>query len=185
MNGPGHPKPAPVCPEPKVFIGQIPLESTQEQVFALFQKYGTIKKCAVISGPDGRSKGCAMVTYEHWGEAELAVEHENGTANLGGARTLLVKFADPPRGRGDGPVMGIAPKKLFVGQVRCSSTRLPPARSATRLLRALSAFRCVRHASMVHSHATTVCMQMQCDTRVCGTPVAMRITGVAVGSLIL
>ncbi|KAG2450180.1 hypothetical protein HYH02_000282 [Chlamydomonas schloesseri] len=110
-------KPEAVCAEPKVFVGQVPHEVTQDQVFALFSKYGTIKKCALITGPDGRSKGCAMVTYDRWAEAELAIEHENGTANLGGGRTLLVKFADPPRGRGDGPVMGVAPKKLFVGQI--------------------------------------------------------------------
>ncbi|GIL73244.1 hypothetical protein Vretimale_4842 [Volvox reticuliferus] len=113
----GMQKPEAVCAEPKVFVGQVPHEVTQEQVFALFSKYGTIKKCALITGQDGRSKGCAMVTYDRWAEAELAIEHENGTANLGGGRTLLVKFADPPRGRGDGPVMGVAPKKLFVGQI--------------------------------------------------------------------
>lgn len=113
----GMQKPEAVCAEPKVFVGQVPHEVTQEQVFSLFSKYGTIKKCALITGQDGRSKGCAMVTFERWAEAELAIEHENGTANLGGGRTLLVKFADPPRGRGDGPVMGVAPKKLFVGQV--------------------------------------------------------------------
>ncbi|KAG2500011.1 hypothetical protein HYH03_002293 [Edaphochlamys debaryana] len=113
----GMQKPEAVCAEPKIFVGQIPHETTQEQVYALFSKYGTIKKCALITGQDGRSKGCSMVTFERWSEAELAIEHENGTANLGGGRTLLVKFADPPRGRGDGPVMGVAPKKLFVGQI--------------------------------------------------------------------
>lgn len=100
-----------------MFIGQIPFESTQEQVYQLFSQYGTIQKCAVITGPDGRSKGCAMVTYSRWSEAEAAVDAENGTMNLGAGKVILVKFANPPRGRGDGPVVGIAPKKLFVGQV--------------------------------------------------------------------
>lgn len=122
----GMQKPEAVCAEPKVFVGQVPHEVTQDQIFALFSKYGTIKKCALITGPDGRSKGCAMVTYDRWAEAELAIEHENGTANLGGGRTLLVKFADPPRGRGDGPVMGVAPKKLFVGQVCVGCVRARP-----------------------------------------------------------
>ena len=94
----------------------IPHEATSEDVQTLFQQYGTIRKCTIITGPDGRSKGCAMVLFERWTAAEAAVERENGTSNLGGPKPMVVKFADPPR-RGDGPVVGITPKKLFVGQV--------------------------------------------------------------------
>jgi hypothetical protein len=133
--GSHYPNNPPVCPEPKVFVGQIPFESTTADVQALFAKYGTIRSCLVISGPDGRSKGCAMILYATWTEAEQAVEAENGTTHLGGSKPMVVKFADPPR-RGDGPVVGIAPKKLFVGQVRagCSGWRMcgrqaPPTRS--------------------------------------------------------
>ena len=32
-----------VSPEPKVFVGQAPIEATQEDVFNLFSKYGTIQ----------------------------------------------------------------------------------------------------------------------------------------------
>ena len=32
------------------------------------------------------------------------------------SQPMVVKFADPPK-RSDGPVVGIAPRKLFVGQV--------------------------------------------------------------------
>lgn len=114
--------PEPVCPEPKVFAGQIPFEATQEQVYSLFSKYGSVQKCAVITGPDGRSKGCAMITYARWAEAEVAVEAENGSSNLGGSKPILVKMANPPRHRGDGPIVGVAPKKLFIGQVRGKHT---------------------------------------------------------------
>jgi CUG-BP- and ETR3-like factor len=133
MAGPIPSKPDAVCSEPKVFVGQVPIECTQEQVFQLFSKYGTVKKCALITAPDGRSKGCAMVTYDRWAEAETAIEQENNTTNLGGGRTLLVKFADPPRGRGDGPVTGVAPKKLFIGQVTptASVTCLVPSSFST------------------------------------------------------
>lgn len=68
-----------------------------------------------MTGPDGRSKGAAMVIYDKWAEVELAVESENGTMNLGGGKPLVVRIADPPKR--DGPLVGIAPKKLFVGQV--------------------------------------------------------------------
>uniref|UniRef100_A0A7S0R583 RRM domain-containing protein n=1 Tax=Chlamydomonas leiostraca TaxID=1034604 RepID=A0A7S0R583_9CHLO len=106
----------PVCPEPKVFAGQIPFESTTQDVQNLFAQYGNIRSCQVITGPDGRSKGCAMILYSTWTEAELAVENENGTQHLGGQKPMVVKFADPPK-RGDGPIVGIAAKKLFVGQI--------------------------------------------------------------------
>lgn len=115
---------AAVCPEPKVFVGQLPLESSRDQVTQLFSQYGNIKNCVIITHADGRSKGAAMVLYDTWAEAELAIETENGTMNLGGSRPLVVRFADPPK-RGDGPIMGIAPRKLFVGQVR--SARMRPA----------------------------------------------------------
>lgn len=108
----------PVGNEPKVFMGQVPPEATADQIQTLMSRYGTVVKATLITTPDGRSKGCAMVLFSKWGEAELAIEHENGTTNLGGTKALVVRFADPPK-RGDaaGPVVGIAPKKLFIGQV--------------------------------------------------------------------
>eukprot|EP00200_Dunaliella_tertiolecta_P016660 CAMPEP_0202419750 /NCGR_PEP_ID=MMETSP1128-20130828/49460_1 /ASSEMBLY_ACC=CAM_ASM_000463 /TAXON_ID=3047 /ORGANISM="Dunaliella tertiolecta, Strain CCMP1320" /LENGTH=484 /DNA_ID=CAMNT_0049027705 /DNA_START=3867 /DNA_END=5322 /DNA_ORIENTATION=+ len=54
--------------------------------------------------------------FNSWTQAELAIEGENNTTHLGGSKPMVVKFADPPK-RGDGPIMGIAPKKLFVGQI--------------------------------------------------------------------
>ncbi|MEW5303084.1 MAG: hypothetical protein WDW38_001409 [Sanguina aurantia] len=113
----------PICNEPKVFMGQVPPEATADQVQALMSRYGTILKTTVITTPDGRSKGCVMVLFSKFSEAEMAIEHENGTTNLGGTKALVVRFADPPK-RGDaaGPVVGIAPKKLFVGQIPSSVT---------------------------------------------------------------
>jgi CUG-BP- and ETR3-like factor len=113
---------APCASEPKLFIGQVPLEATQADLFQLFSRYGTVKTCVVIQGPDGRSKGCAKVLFERWSEAEAACDEQNGSTSLGGTKPMVVKFADPPkRGGPDGSSGGIAPKKLFVGQVRRSA----------------------------------------------------------------
>ena len=57
-----------------------------------------------------------MIIFSKFSEVELAVEGENGTTNLGGTKPLVVRSADPPKRDGLGSV-GIAPKKLFVGQV--------------------------------------------------------------------
>jgi hypothetical protein len=109
----------PVCAEPKLFVGGLRFDATQDDVSALFAKHGPLRTCVLLKHADtGRSKGCAMVAYEKWAHAETAAEAENGGAELAGeGRTLIVKFADPSRRAEDGRVVGVTPKKLFVGQV--------------------------------------------------------------------
>jgi RNA recognition motif-containing protein len=121
-----HPLPAmlqldPVCAEPKLFVGGLRFEVSREEVFNHFSQYGPIRTCVLLKHQDtGKSKGCAMVLYSKWGHAEAAVTSENGTASpLSGPRQLIVKFADPQRRQEDGVLVGVTPKKLFVGQVLC------------------------------------------------------------------
>jgi hypothetical protein len=65
----------------------------------------------------GKSKGCAMVLFESWANAEAAVASENGIASpLTAPRPAVVKFADPQRNE-HGVLCGVTPKKLFIGQV--------------------------------------------------------------------
>lgn len=111
----------PVCAEPKLFIGSLRFEVTREEVFQHFSQYGPIRTCVLLKHQDtGKSKGCAMVLFTRWAHAEAAVTTENGTASpLSGPRMLIVKFADPQRRQEDGVLVGVTPKKLFVGQVLC------------------------------------------------------------------
>lgn len=110
-----------VNPEPKLFIGQLLPSLGQGDVVARFCQYGPVKNCTLMVNPEsGKSKGCAMVTYERFAHAEAALAVENGSFYLSGDRPLVVKFADPTR-KEDGRVVGITPKKLFVGQVVCAS----------------------------------------------------------------
>jgi len=103
--------------EPKLFIGQLLPTVTREDVFNRFSMYGAIKNVTLlINNSTGKSKGCAMVTYERFAHAEAAIAAEDGSFNLSGDRKLVVKFADPTR-KEDGRWHGITPKKLFVGQV--------------------------------------------------------------------
>jgi len=103
--------------EPKLFIGQLLPSVTQADIVARFSMYGAVKNCTLMVNPEtGKSKGCAMITYERFSHAEAAMQSEDGTFYLSGDRKLVVKFADPTR-KEDGRVVGIAPKKLFVGQV--------------------------------------------------------------------
>jgi hypothetical protein len=171
-----------VCSEPKVFVGQLPPEATQQDVTRVFEQYGAIRSCGLI-GAQASGPRCAMVSaarrrrraprsqrdtpssrsaaarrqrapcqlathpagpraqvlFDKWSQAEAAVESEQGKSSLGGSKPLVVRFADPPRrgGAGGGPgAAGIAPKKLFVGQVRGGiRDGAPAARGADRRAR--------------------------------------------------
>ena len=112
----------PVCAEPKIFVGGLKFELTRDDVYQHFQQYGYVRSCVLLKHADtGRSKGCAMVLYTTWADAEKAVEAEavNGTSDLSGPRQLTVKFADPQKRPEDGVLVGVTPKKLFIGQVLC------------------------------------------------------------------
>lgn len=101
-----------VAPEPKVFVGQVPVESTEEQLRELMQAHGEVQSLTIPRKSDSRR--FAMVTFDKWAQAEAAVEALHGTCSLGGQKPLVVRFADPPKGD---DARGIFPKKLFVGQV--------------------------------------------------------------------
>ena len=66
---------------------------------------------------------CDVVLFAKWGEAEAAAEMLEGTTRLSGGqgRPLVVHFANPRKmPPGQPPEGGLAPKKLFVGQVHKS-----------------------------------------------------------------
>jgi CUG-BP- and ETR3-like factor len=105
-----------VASEPKLFVGQVPLEATEEQLSEVMRAYGEV--CHVtIPKKHNQPQTCrfAMVTFVKWAGAEAAAQALHGTTSLGGAKPLVVRFADPPRGDDS---RGIVPKKLFVGQAR-------------------------------------------------------------------
>lgn len=118
--GPRQPDSEPVAAEPRLFVGQVPTDKTAEDLQPLFQSYGVIRNLHMVKQANGRSAGCAMVLYEKFAEAEAAMEAHNGITVLEGGkgRPLVVHFANPRKG-GPGQVAeaGIAPKKLFIGQV--------------------------------------------------------------------
>ena len=111
----------PVASEPRLFVGQVPTDKTAEDLAPLFEPFGVIKNLHLVKGPDGKSRGCAMVLYEKWSQAEAAMEAHDGKTVLEGGknRPLVVHFANPRKANPAGlpPEQGVAPKKVFVGQV--------------------------------------------------------------------
>lgn len=108
-----------VCSEPKLFVGGLRYEVTQDDLRDHFSKYGAIRSASLlVHHATGKSKGCAMVLFDRWTDAEAAVAAENGLpTDLSAPRAAVVKFADPQRNE-HGALCGVTPKKLFIGQVR-------------------------------------------------------------------
>ena len=105
-----------------LFVGQLPSDRGEADLTALFSPFGAVERVTMLRGPEGRSKGCAMVQFQRWAEAEAAMDGVNGTSPWeppSKARPLVVHFANPrraPTGQPSEPA--ITPRKLFVGQVR-------------------------------------------------------------------
>lgn len=91
----------------------------------VFAAYGEIEKVSLVRGPDNKSRGCCMVQFKRWADAERAMHSVNGTSPLenGKGRPLVCHFANPRRTVGSQmSETAIAPRKLFVGQIPKTST---------------------------------------------------------------
>lgn len=104
---------------------KVPSDVREEDLWPLFTPFGTVRNLHLLKGSDGKPRGCAMVLFQRWSQAEAAAEALDGQLCLetGGQRKpLVVHFANPRRAPPGQPAEpGIAPRKLFVGQVRPAS----------------------------------------------------------------
>ncbi len=86
----------------KIYVGNLPFSSTDEEVRALFATYGEVLSCALPTDRDtGRPRGFGFVEMDD-SNASQAIGALNGTEF--GGRTLTVNEARPrePRGGGGG-----------------------------------------------------------------------------------
>ena len=103
-------------------VAKVPAGAVEEDLLPLFTPFGTVRNLHLLKGSDGKPRGCAMVLFQRWAQAEAAAEALDGSICLetGGqsAKPLVVHFANPRRAPPGQPAEpGIAPRKLFVGQV--------------------------------------------------------------------
>lgn len=94
----------------KLYVGNLPYSTTDEDLRTLFAEFGTVESTAVISDREtGRSKGFGFVELSSKEEADKAIEALNGKDQ--GGRNLVVNEARPreerprdgaPRGNGGG-----------------------------------------------------------------------------------
>ena len=80
--------------EAKLYVGNLPYQTTEEDLRSLFAQAGTVKSVALIKDREtGRSKGFAFVEMETQAEAEKAISMFNGSQL--NARALTVNIARP------------------------------------------------------------------------------------------
>jgi RNA recognition motif-containing protein len=82
----------PVAYKHKLFVGQLPFEATEQDLWVMFAPLGDVLELAVLRS-QGRSKGCAFLTYAAREQAEAAIAALNGR-QIGPSKKLVVRFAD-------------------------------------------------------------------------------------------
>lgn len=76
----------------KLFIGQIPFEATEHDLWPVFSPLGDVLELSVLRS-QGRSKGCAFLTYATESQAQAAIAAFHGRS-IGNSKKLVIKFAD-------------------------------------------------------------------------------------------
>jgi RNA recognition motif-containing protein len=56
----------------------VPFEAQESDLWPVFNELGTIQELVILKNPQGRSKGCAFLTYESRASAEAAIDQING-----------------------------------------------------------------------------------------------------------
>ena len=85
----------------KIYVGNLPFSSTQEDLEALFGRHGTVESVNVITDREtGRPRGFAFVEMENASDADDAIRALDGS-NLEG-RDIRVNEAQDRRGGGGG-----------------------------------------------------------------------------------
>jgi RNA recognition motif-containing protein len=85
----------------KLYVGNLPYSTTEEDLRNLFAQYGNVESVAVITDRDtGRSKGFGFVEFGDDNEARNAISALSGQEY--GGRALTVNEARPKTGGGGG-----------------------------------------------------------------------------------
>ncbi|CAF1424011.1 unnamed protein product [Adineta steineri] len=103
LNGSHHPiqmKPADTenRNERKLFVGMVSKNLDEQNIRTIFQSYGTIEDCTVLRDANGKSRGCAFVTFQKRQCALNAIKSMHQSQTMEGCSSpLVVKFADTPK----------------------------------------------------------------------------------------
>jgi cold-inducible RNA-binding protein len=85
----------------KLYVGNLPYNTSEEDLRNLFAQYGNVDSVAIITDRDtGRSKGFGFVEFGDDNEARAAISALSGQEY--GGRALTVNEARPKTGGGGG-----------------------------------------------------------------------------------
>jgi len=85
----------------KLYVGNLPYNTSEEDLRTLFSQHGTVESVAVITDREtGRSKGFGFVEFADDNEARNAISGLSGQEF--GGRALTVNEARPKPGGGGG-----------------------------------------------------------------------------------
>ncbi len=86
----------------KLYIGNLPFSSTEEELKELFSRHGTVESVAVITDREtGRPRGFAFVEMEEASAAQDAIQALDGS-DLGGRNIKVNEAQERTRGGGGG-----------------------------------------------------------------------------------
>ena len=89
----------------RIYVGNLPFATTEDDLTALLSSYGKVKKVTVVRDKiDGRPKGFAFVEMEEDDSALAAIEGLDGSSV--GGRTVKVSEARPSTGGDRGSYSG-------------------------------------------------------------------------------
>jgi RNA recognition motif-containing protein len=84
-----------------IYVGNLPWQTTTDDLYALFQQYGTVQRAQVVTDREtGRSRGFGFVEMPNDPEAQAAIQALNNQQFNG--RPLTVNVAQPRQGGAGG-----------------------------------------------------------------------------------
>uniref|UniRef100_A0A1I8ET05 RRM domain-containing protein n=1 Tax=Wuchereria bancrofti TaxID=6293 RepID=A0A1I8ET05_WUCBA len=79
----------------KLFVGMLNKKLTEDDVREMFAQFGHIEDCTVLKDSEGKSRGCAFVTFAHRSCAQQAIKQVHLSQTMEGcSKPIVVKFAD-------------------------------------------------------------------------------------------
>ncbi|KAF2198432.1 hypothetical protein GQ43DRAFT_443347 [Delitschia confertaspora ATCC 74209] len=80
-------------PNRQLYIGNLFFEVTEDQLKAIFSRFGPIEELRLIRGPNGNSRGFGYITFENLADATAAVENLDMQVFEG--RNMIVQYQRP------------------------------------------------------------------------------------------
>jgi RNA recognition motif-containing protein len=92
----------------KLFVGCLPYSRTSADLSDLFSQYGPLVEVALLTTPEGKSKGAAFVTFVSKSDADRAMSALQGYCFPNSSRGINISFATKQSRPGGPPLSGQA-----------------------------------------------------------------------------